>query len=205
VAIERITVKGVAIAGTAVVALGLSMLVVLFDYRAAHAESLFDRTRCLVRGMLSRECQPAPSPILPQKVQPDASHSSSPPVQSPEDTPPPVEAEAPIVTGALLLPIEFNETLRQPLPERLRYSGSATASSGDGSIKANVFSIAGGRTEVLGAMDTATPLAASQQGWMIVGLAWYWWVGIIAAVAGVILAGRQLILRRNVNIVARGQ
>lgn len=45
--------------------------------------------------------------------------------------------------------------------------------------------------------DANAFIQPSNEGWKMAGMAWYWWIGIIAAITGAIWGVRQVILRRS--------
>lgn len=191
-------------------ALFAASLFVVIDSRAANAESLLGRTKCVLLGLFRQDCSsstPAPT-LLPQQTPaaPSQGGSSSGGASAGSTQPAPAassSSEPALPPGPLLEPLAFNDSLRQPLPARVTHSTTPTG-TGKGTLQANVFSIAGGQqnASVLGATTEAAPIEATEQGWRIAGIAWYWWAAAGAGLALLIIAIRRLMLRRNLKIVA---
>lgn len=163
-----------------------SSFITIQSSRPTQAESLLYRVTCVVRGLLLTDCptttQTTPPPEQPQTTSPaDTSPSGNNPSTSPV---------APTQNGGGMESIDLDATLTTELP------GIPEVPSSLDSTNNLVFPGTRGVTTasvgVLGARDT-TPLSATQQGWSIYGVPWYWWLLTLGGMVGLYFGAKLFI------------
>lgn len=156
--------------------------------RPTQAESLFYKAGCLVGRLLSYECkrtQPNPGPQNPAPA--EASETPPPAADTTSGETEPVIAPDPIILDESLL------STPEAIPEVRPHIFNTLPSAG----RAYVFPQARSSersVEVLGDQASA-PLTASSEGWRIMGIAWYWWLGAFGIIAIVGFGLRALFAR----------
>lgn len=58
-----------------------------------------------------------------------------------------------------------------------------------------------GQSDVLGVQDNGAVLTATQHGWEILGVAWYWWATMLVGAAGLSLGAKLLLAKSSLGIV----
>jgi hypothetical protein len=173
----------------------LSVIIVSMSSRPTSAESLLYKVGCVVGGLLRYECAKSVEPATPSSTQSSepspgtTSPSSSSASESPTTTTPPSFGQA---TPA---PITLNEELLEKLPDLPAVQGAATTYNSTAQFPSHVLhasSYGVGRAQQL-----ATPAAivASEEGWKVLGIAWYWWGLTIGVGAGVWYGLKLLFLK----------
>jgi len=177
--------------------------------RPVAAEGLLYRTTCLVRSLLAVDCRERASPV----TQPEEPANETPAPASPQPTPAPTSSgsnptpstDTPSQQGtqnggsavapSAPAPIKIDGELPTPL------SGVAPveAVGPDQKILAhyiamNVPAAHSNAFAVLGASDNeAVPIKATPEGWVVLGIAWYWWL----LLTGVAISGITILAKRG--------
>ena len=170
----------------------------------AGALPLLDTTRCLVRVVLLAECQRAAVSPLHQS---EATTSESPTEQQAPSAPPQsldgTSGDATSSTAALVAPesLSFDAGRLQPIEFSANLvSWRQQVASSQGASVANIAPVSLSDAAALGLSETAEPLRPSEHGWLIWGVAWYWWAGLVTASMAGAWAVRHTILKRRLNV-----
>ena len=65
---------------------------------------------------------------------------------------------------------------------------------------ANIAPVSLSDAAALGLSETAEPLRPSEHGWLIWGVAWYWWAGLVTTLMTGGWAVWHTILKRRLNV-----
>lgn len=150
-----------------------SGLIALHNSQPTRAESFFDSFRCWMSGISRQDC---------------AAKTSSPPATKKEATSeaqttnPGQPAQRSGSSLGPLEPVEFNAALAEPLPQRAAAPQRSVMSSSAQDTR-TVASVAyvGLSPKIVETAERA-PLRTSENGWVLLSIAWYWWVaGMVAA------------------------
>jgi len=180
----------------------LPVIIVLLSSRPTQAESLLYNVGCLVRTIVRVDCAPSSTAPAPSQNQTTPSTPSQTSPAAPSNTPAPSPQPLPTTPE----PIELEAETLPPLPAM---DDPATLSARSLPAPAN-YSASVGPTirtttnpaAVLGVRQVST-IQATNEGWRILGMAWYWWLLIIAIIIVVQALIRRFFYKSFIAVVKR--
>jgi hypothetical protein len=200
----RESLRGVKIYFIILASISLSLFVVLLHPQPAHAEGFLSKTvRCVVGGLLGADCRtvpslaptPTPVPTAPAPsapTEPQASQSSN---ASPA---PSSQAKAGTVRQPSSAQLKTAEPINIELPDTpevpvLPATNHRTVSLTNTMSFAFPYGTGHGQSDTA-ALSAPAAFEPSQEGWRILGVAWYWWV-----IGTVLTLGVGLLIRRIIK------
>lgn len=175
----------------------VSSFIVIQTPRTTRAEGLLYTVTCVVGSLLSHNC---PEPVVAEKPKPDP----KPEPQKQPDDPPASSTEPPAGSSTTPL-LSVNDSSHIVPPPPPVSSMSTTPLLGSGSqypahVSPLVRSTDDNGQSVLGA-TRATPLEATEQGWKILGVMWYWWTLVLGGLVAAALWSKPMISKAWVKLV----
>jgi|GEM_PF-3168461 len=160
----------------------LPTIIVIATPRPTYAEGLLNKVGCLVGSLLDVNCTNSSGSSPSSKTNPTPPPSSSPSSPSGASSTPTstssTTAKQPLLTA--------NPTLNTPIPDAQTLAPlSPPPSAHFATTTANVVPKIGGSL-LRPPYDTAAaaPIQATDQGWKVLGVLWYWWLTAIVGLVG---------------------
>lgn len=160
----------------------LSASIVVMNSRPTRAESILYTVTCVVGGLLRYDC---PKPAESATPAPTQHGDTSSQATSPTDSSTPTSS-----VQTVPVPISFDEDLHKELLDLPAVQGVATARLPAHVVQTPTYAL--GRTQQLA---TSSAIVASEEGWKILGIAWYWWGLMLGTGVGAWYALRAFILK----------
>ena len=185
--------------------LALASILITTGSRSTYAESptLLGTVRCAVRTLLWVEC-PATTPSTTQQA------PASTPQPAPESQPAPTPATTSAPTKSAPAKVG-GEEVAQPDQTIAPYSGIEQISSVAATsprIQENEYVAYFNQYSpyaVAGAHDQQTaPIERTNEGWRLLGVAWYWWVAALLVAIMIFTSFKRLNLRKS-SVLSGGQ
>ncbi len=187
-------------------ALSTAFSLALIHPQPVNAEGhLFGKVRCVVRTVFNKDCQnKTQQPVAEAPHQGGVTSGGSTNAGQQPGTPPAGSTEtAPPVNGAALEPIEIPEELQVSyatleLPEVVPTTSNRPLNESEYAAYFDTFSpyaVAGAKTT---AITENAPVQRSAEGWLVLGVAWYWWL-IVGLVVGAVVVFRRHIFRPSLR------
>lgn len=191
----NLSLRGVKVTTFLSVGLMVALVSPVIFARPTHAEGLLPAVKCLVQTLLLSQCsQPVQTNTAPtqqtqnQVAQPSSSAPSSGTSTQPENS-----------GGAVTHSPMASEPVALETPPQITNVPTVTAPTAQlphSSDYVAFFNTSSKYASPQGGGGGNAFIQASQEGWKVGGLAWYWWIAIIAAITGIISYIRHLYIRR---------
>lgn len=183
-------------------AFGTASILTLSGSRSAHAESpLVGTVRCLLQTVLLSPCQttqaPATTAAEPAQQVPAAESPSNSSAATPST--PAATSKQPASVTPSVEPITSPQPTVEMMPD-IQQPASPQKVSGTRMSGAEYLAFFNTYSKyAIGTPETASDSVVTQssEGWRVLGIAWYWWAGIILAAGLVFISVKHKILRKT--------
>lgn len=170
----------------------------------AGALQLLDTTRCIVRVVLLSDCEKAGTlPVTQPETTREAPSEPQPSPSSPQSSASDDPSETAALSTSIVAPepLSFDASGLQPIEFSANLvSWRQQVALAEKEPIANVAPVGTSDAAVLGVSEAVEPLRPSEHGWVLWGVAWYWWASLVAVVAVGVCMVNQTRLKQRLKV-----